>query len=405
MKHVIIGAGAAGIAAAETIRRLRSNDEIVIISADDAVHSRCMLHNFISGERDEKGISHISDEFFVKNNIRWVSGKAVEGIDTANKLVRITGGAEPYDKLLIATGAESICLPHAQSLNAENIFGLRHLRDAKAIREYAKQAKNIIIIGAGLVGMDAAYALSQIGKKPVIIDRAEQILALNLDPYAANMYMQKFEKAGCSFVLGREINQVNENAGKVDSITLNFGQKLPCDMLVMAIGSSPSIGFLAGSDIACNGGITVDKYLATNINDIYAAGDVTGLSGIWPNAVKQGETAASNMCGQPATYDDTFAEKNTMNYFGIPSISLGKVMPGSGDTVQVRKDKDKYQKIILNGGQVVGVVLQGNIAHSGFWLQLVKNEIDISKANKSVFNLSFADFYGVKEDGEYMWVL
>jgi len=405
MKHVIIGAGAAGISAAKTIRNLKSTDEIVIISSDDAVHSRCMLHNYISGERDEKGLSFVSDDFFAKNNIRWISGKKVTKVDTDKKLVNFADSSESFDTLLIASGSDSFELPLLQSHNAKNVFGLRHLSDAKAIKERAKNANDIVIIGAGLVGLDAAYAFADTDKKITVVDMSDSILSLNLDTYASGVYQQKLEEAGCTFYLGCKVNDATCDANSnITAVMLDSGKKLSCDMVIVAIGSTPTVKFLADSGIVCNNGITVNNHLATNIANIYAAGDVTGLSGIWPNAVNQGEVAAKNMCGVPTVYDDVFALKNTINYFGVPSLSLGKTEPCEGEIAEICLDKTKYEKIIMRDGIVVGVILQGCIAHSGFWQFLIKNKIDVSKLNKSVFDLTFADFYGIQANGEYEWV-
>ena len=406
MKYVIIGAGAAGISAVKTIREHNSADEIVVISADDSVYSRCMLHNYISGDRDEKKVSFISEDFFAKHSIRWLNGKTVIGIDTDNKLVNLNDGNESFDRLLIATGSDSIKLPLLQSQGPKNVFGLRHLSDAKAIREQAKNAKNIVIVGAGLAGMDTAYALIEMGKKPVIVDISNYALALNLDEYTSNVYKNKFEEAGCTFYLGKKVTAVETGDVKnLTSLTLDSGEKLPCDLVVVTIGSHPAVSFLAGSKIACDKGVIVNEYLATNIEGIYAAGDVTDLSGIWHNAVKQGEIAAKNMCGITTPYEDMFAIKNTINYFGITSLSLGKVEPNEFDISIARSDKNRYEKFILHDDVIIGVLLQGSIAHSGFWQYLIKNHINVSKINKPIYNLSFADFYGIKENGEYEWVV
>jgi len=403
-KHVIIGAGAAGVSAAKTIREINSTDEIVIISADESVYSRCMLHNYINGQRDEKKISFVDDDFFAKNNIRWVSGKAVTGVDAGKKEVCFADGTEAFDTLLIASGADSIELPVFKSTSPKNVLGLRNLSDAKAIRECA--GENIVVIGAGLVGLDAAYALVDMDKKPVIIDMANQIMPLNLDSNTANVYKNKFEEAGCTFRLGQKVTAAETDASdSVTSLTLDTGEKLKCDMVIVAVGTTPATDFLTNSGIACDNGVTVNENLATSIYGIYAAGDATGLSGIWPNAMKQGEVAAKNMCGIKAVYDDTFAVKNTINYFGIQSLSLGKTEPGDGDTFEIRNSRDMYAKIILHDGCVVGVVLQGDIAHSGFWQYLIKNKVDVSRIKRPVFELSFADFYGVKDNGEYEWIV
>ncbi|MCL2839484.1 MAG: FAD-dependent oxidoreductase [Defluviitaleaceae bacterium] len=406
MKHVIIGAGAAGISAAKTIRTFKPTDEIVIISTDDVVHSRCMLHHYISDERNEKTMSFIDDNFFQKNNIRWINGKTVTGVDTIKKLVVMDNTSESFDTLLIATGSDSISLPHIGVQNYKNMVALRSLSDAKMIREHAKAIENIIIVGAGLVGLDVAYALIDLGKKPTVVDMSDTILQLNLDTYASNVYRQKFEEAGCMFHLGKKVSTAEDNpSGNIVSLTLDSGEKLPCNLVIVAIGSRPGVQFLSGSGIVCENGLTVNAHLATNVEGIYGAGDVTGLSGLWPNAIKQGEVAAKNMVGISTVYEDVYAIKNTINYFGIPSLSIGRVESIDGDIVEIRESRNSYAKVILHDGLVNGVLLQGDISHSGFWQYLIKNNIDVSQINKSALDLSFADFYGMKVNGEYEWVV
>lgn len=405
MKHVIIGASAAGLSAAKTIRSFRSNDEIIVISTDESIYSRVMLHKYIAGERDEKSLSFVPEDFFTANSIRWLPGVTVTGVDAVKKTVRFEGGSESFDRLLIATGAESIVPPVPNLAGAKNVLTLRSLPDAKAIRAALPGARNIVIVGGGLVGLEAAYALLQRGKKPVVVDVAQTILSVNLDAHAANVYQEKFEEAGCTFLLGRKVSEARRGAsGLVESLVLDDGARLPCDMVIVAAGVMPAIAFLKESGIRCGRNVAVDKHLATNVDGVYAAGDVAGLSGIWPNAVKQGETAAKNMCGVPAVYSDTFALKNTVNFFGVPSVSVGVLKPDPGDSVEIREDRNRYERVILRGGVAVGALLQGNIANAGFWQHLIKNRIDISGIPKPVWSLSYADFYGTEENGEYKWV-
>ena len=111
---------------------------------------------------------------------------------------------------------------------------------------------------------------------------------------------------------------------------------------------------------------------------MYAAGDVTGLSGIWPNAQKQGETAALNMCGASVAYTDRFAAKNTINFFGLPSMCVGDIVPKENDVVIAREDSKNYKRILIRNGQVAGVLLQGDISHGGIWQYLIKNQISVS---------------------------
>ena len=405
MKYVILGAGAAGITAAKTIRKADENGKITVISTDTQVHSRCMLHKYLSHERDAAGISFVDPDFFEKNQIAWLQGKTVNRLDTQGKKVYTDQGDEvSYDRLLIATGAESFIPPVGNLREAENVFGLRHLRDAQAIDELAKNAENIVIIGSGLVGLDAAYGLMETGKKVSIVEMADQILPVQLDKTAAFEYQKRFEEAGARFYLGRKAaDTVMEEDKIIREIILDNGEKLPCDLIIVAAGVRSAVAGMEGEGIVIDRGIKVDDYLQTGAEGVYAAGDVTGLSGIWPNAQKQGETAALNMCGSHVEYTDRYAIKNTINFFGLVSMCVGVILPQEGDVVIAREDSRNYKRVVLRDGKVVGVLLQGDISHGGIWQYLIKNQISISGIQKDIFDLNFGDFYGIKDNGEYQW--
>lgn len=405
MEYVILGAGAAGITAAKTIRKADSEGKITVISTDTQVHSRCMLHKYLSHERDAAGISFIDPDFFEKNQIAWLPGKTVNRLDTRGKKVYTDQGEEvSYDRLLIATGAESFIPPVGNLREAENVFGLRHLRDAQAIDRLAEGAENIVIIGSGLVGLDAAYGLMETGKKVSIVEMADQILPVQLDKTAAFEYQKRFEEAGARFYLGRKAEDTIMGEDKnIHEIVLDNGEKLACDLIIVAAGVRSAVAGMEGEGIVIDRGIKVDGYLQTGAEGVYAAGDVTGLSGIWPNAQKQGETAALNMCGSHVEYTDRYAIKNTINFFGLVSMCVGVILPQEGDVVIAREDSRNYKRVILRDGKVAGVLLQGDISHGGIWQYLIKNQISISGIRKDIFDLNFGDFYGIKDNGEYQW--
>ena len=406
MKHVIIGVGAAGIAAARTIRQMESDAEIVMISEDKHVHSRCMLHKYISGERDEVTISFVPENFFEKNRVKWLRGIKVTGVDVGKKEVLTADGAVSYDKLLIAAGAESSRMPIAAFDTAKNVCGLRSLDDAKRIKEAAKNVEHIAIIGAGLVGMDAAYALLELGKKVTVIEIGTRILPLNLDEKAEEDYHARFETAGCNFSFGHKVsNAVVDSAGNITGLKMDDGSVIHCDFVVVAAGARPAVGFLKDSGILVDGVVEVHRNMSTGTRDVYAAGDiVANLSGIWANAVEHGRIAARNMCDDPAIYTHFFATKNTINFFGLITLTLGEVVSKPGDTVHTCHDSRGYRKIVFRDGTVVGVIIQGDISGAGFWQHLVRYGISIDDVQKPLRKVSFADFCGLDEKGEYFYL-
>lgn len=406
MKYVIIGIGAAGMTAAKTLRQLAPNDEIMMISVDEKPHSRCMLHKYLSHERDEDGINFVPANFFEKNRIIHAAGQRVKKLDTQKKQVICDKGFVcSYDKMLISTGAESFIPPVGALRTAANVFGLRHLSDAKAIDKRAKNSQKVVIIGSGLVGLDAAYGLLEQKKEIIIVEMAERILPVQLDATGAAQYQKLFENAGCQFRLGRKgADTICNEAGDVTHVVLDDGEKLPCDMVIVAAGVRSAVEGFEDSGILIDRGIQVDDYLETSVKDVYAAGDVTGLSGIWPNAQKQGKIAAQNMVfGNKYQYEDRFAAKNTINFFGLVSLCVGKLNPEDGDEIVVKEASTQYQRAIFTGDKLVGFLQQGDISHDGIYQYLIKNQVSLSDKKDRIFSLSFGDFYGVKENGEYIW--
>ena len=407
MKYVIIGIGAAGMTAARTLRELAPQDEIVMLSVDEKPHSRCMLHKYLSHERDADGLNFVPDDFFTENNIWQIPGQRVTKLDTRAKKVYYgtEGYACDYDKLLIATGAESFIPPVGDLRTAPNVFGLRHLSDAKAIDEKARTAKKVVIIGSGLVGLDAAYGLLEQKKEITIVEMAERILPIQLDEKGAAEYQKRFEKAGCRFCLGRKgADTVTNEKGEITHVVLDNGEKLECDMVIVAAGVRSAVAGFENSGLLIDRGIKVNDYMQTSEQDVYAAGDVTGLSGIWPNAQKQGRIAAQNMVlGNKFMYVDRFAAKNTINFFGLVSLCVGVLNPEEGDQVIARESRDQYERAIFRDHRLVGFLQQGDISHDGIYQYLIKNGIDLAGREEEIFSLSFADFYDVKENGEYIY--
>lgn len=407
MIYVILGAGAAGITAAETIRQNDKDSAIVMISTDEYVHSRCMLHKYISGERDELTLNFAPKDFFESRNIYWMKGKKAVQIDSENQNVILEDQTKiHYDKLLIATGADSFIPPVGDFRTAGNVFGLRNLTDAQAIKAMGERAENILVIGAGLVGLDAAYGFHEKKRHVTVVEMADRILPLQLDPCAGKEYQRLFENAGCRFLLGRKaVKTISDENGNINTVVLDDNTDIPCDLIIVAAGVRPALACIKDTRIAGDRSIDVNEYMQTSVPNIYAAGDVTGLSGIWPNAMKQGAIAGSNMCGLKQQYVDRYCMKNTINFFGLTTLSLGRGTEEEGDEVLVREDSKSYKKAIIRDGKLDSILLQGDISYSGIYQYLIKNQIDLGDKKERIFELSFADYFGTLPDGQYDYAI
>lgn len=405
-RFVIIGAGAAGISAAQVLRDFRPDAVVTVISTDEKVHSRCMLHKYLGHQRDAQGISFVPAGFFEKHDIIHIPCETVNRIDTAGKTVFFGGGfSVPYDKLLIATGAGFFIPPIPHFREAPNVFGFRDLSDALKIDEAFSKGKRVFIVGSGLVGLDAASALCERGADVTIAEMAPRVMPLQTDDYAASVYQRAFEAHGCKFLLGIGASDaVVDEAGNITEVILSTGEHVPCDFIIMAAGVRPRIQLALDSGIAADRGITVDGHLRTSAPDVYAAGDCTGLSGVWPDAMEQGKVAARNMVGVDEVYEKPYPFKNTSNFFGITMLSVGRLDLTEGADVLVHKTPTEYKKAVITDGRLTGYLSMGDISNTGLYLYLIKNGVDISDKTDKVFRLTFSDFYGIdQKNGSYVY--
>ena len=380
MRFVVIGASAAGINAIRKLRELNPNSEITLISKDKDIYSRCILYHHLKGIRDLKKLSFVEVNFIEKNRVEWIKGKEVIGLDTVSQKVKLDNGEEvDYDKLLIASGAHSF-IPKIMGIEGvKNIVGFRNFEDVEEIEKLLPHVKDIVIMGGGLVGIDVAAGLLHKNKNLYLVEMGDRMLPIQLDKHSATVYEKAFEKEGLKQYYSNGIALVGSENGVVKRVVLKNGKILPCDLLISAAGIRSNIEFLKESEVSYdNKGLLFDEKGETNIPNIYGAGDVSGRAPIWPVAVKEGIIAAYNMSGIEKSMDDFFASKATMNFLGIPTMSLG-ITSGYDESYIEEIDLDNlgnYKKIIHKDGVIHGAILQGDLSYAGILTQLIRLKID-----------------------------
>ena len=410
MRHLIIGASAAGIRAAEKLREFDPKAEIVMVSKDTQIYSRCMLHLRLSGERDDAGLDFRESDFFGRNRVEWLSGRTVASIDVAAKTVALEGGETlGYDRLLIASGASSFIPPVPNLRGANNVHCLRTMNDVGALLSLARNGARAAVIGGGLVGMDAAVALLERGVAVTLVEMAPRILAIQLDDYAASRYEDLLRRHGVDVVTSAKVESgVPDGRGGIRGITLAGGREIDCDFCVVAAGVAPNIGFVDPERIGLtpNGrAIAVDRRCRTSASDVFAAGDVTFLAPIWPEATRQAEVAAANMAGRDASLpEEDWSWTNSMNFFGLATVSYGHTsMADPSFRQEIYVDGDVYRKVILKDGVIHGALFQGDIDNCGVYLHLVRDGVPVDGIGKSPLRLSYADFFRQAANGEFVW--
>ena len=409
MRYVVIGSSAAGINAIRELRKFDKEGEVILVSKDENIYSRCILHQYLSGERTLERLNFAEPDFDTLYNVKWMKGREAVALRPQEHILVLDGDeALKYDKLLIATGSHTFIPPIKGLSDADNYIGFRNIDDIEVLKEVPKTAKNIVVLGSGLIGIDCATGFLHMGVKVVLVDFAGWLLNKQLDERAAKTYIDAFRANGVEQYYGVGVNEVHVNDDhKIFEIVLSDGTVLPCDYFVVTAGVRSNVEFLKDSGLELSKfGLVYDESGRTSDPDVYGAGDVSGLSPIWPVAVKEGMVAAANMAGKKEKMTDFFASKSTMSFLGIHTMSLGVVTPPD-DTYRVDVfDKDGvYKKVVSKDGVIVGALLQGDLAYGGVLQQMIARKIDVRKVKKPLFEIDYSDFFHEKANLEFAYDL
>ena len=406
MDYVVVGASAAGINGAKTLRTLDPEATITLVSKDEEIYSRCILHHYLEDIRNIEQLNFAEPGFIEKNRIQWHKGVALDQIDPVKKILTLSDGSSlPYDKVLLATGASTFFPPITNLAQAKNVAGLRNLEDAQLIKERAAKTQDIVIMGAGLVGIDALEGTLHYGKNLTLVEFNGHMLSMQLDKKAAAAYQKAFEDRGVAQYYSTAVQEavLNED-GSIKALKLSNGETIPCDFLIVATGVRSNVAFLEGSGIETDRfGLLFNEFGETSAADVYGAGDVSGRNPIWPAAVKEGIIAASNMTGEKKELTDFFASKSTMNFLKIATMSIGRPEPeDDSHQVEIMEDQQgNYKKIIHKDGVITGAIIQGDLSYTGVLTQLIRNKIHVGKVRKPIFEIDYSDFFQQTSDLEF----
>ncbi len=410
VRYVIVGNSAAGTRAAETLRMLDEDSKITIISEEnEQPYSRCMLPDYIGGEKDKKGLKFRTSYFYDKYDVEAYLGMRAIEVDTRARIVGLADGSPvPYDKLLIATGASSF-IPPIPGIEGNNVFGLRDFIDARHILQGVQESEKALVIGGGFVGLEVAYALNNRGLEVTVVELQPQILPRQFDETAGEILMKDMEQAGIQFILGQGVKSIespgflkNLMGNKKKVVTLDEGRHLKTDLIVVAVGTRTNVDFIKHTDIKINKGIQVDKHMETTVPGIYAAGDVVetrdivtdriGLTPIWPNASAQGRVAAYNMAGKEKEYGGMIGMKNAVQFREVPAIAMGITRPDE-DKYEVLSvaypEQNYYKKVVLEDNVPVGMILVGDIHQAGIYGALIKKKANIEPYRQKLLRDDF----------------
>lgn len=381
MRVVIIGNGAAGATAAEEIRKADGSCEITVISDERyPYYSRPRVIEFLTGKIPEEKIFIKKPEWYAENKIELLLSTVVEKIDTAAKQVKAGGVMINYDKLVIAAGASSFAPPFPGA-KGKGVFTLRTIDDAKGIMQYAKGRKKAAVIGGGLLGIEAANSLKEQGLKVIIVEVFDRLLPRQLDKEAAVILQKKLEEMGLSFILNKQTSSIDEDSGK-KTVKFADDSSESADMVLISAGIRSNLKITEGNNIDKMIGIKIDGFGRTNIDSVYACGDIAEFNGrvygIWPAAREQAQAVASHITGGNAEYKGTVMSVK-LKVAGIELASMGDIS-GEGTQAEVRSDNGNFKKIFIRGNKAAGAILIGDTKDYVKIQKIIKEGGDYSQA-------------------------
>ncbi|MEE8365052.1 MAG: FAD-dependent oxidoreductase [Gammaproteobacteria bacterium] len=389
MQHIIIGAGPAGVIAAETLRKCDPAASITIIGDEpEPPYSRMAIPYYLSNKIEESG-NYLRDpgEHYSKQNIELVQQK-VDKIDTGAKQIALAdGSSRAYDKLLIATGSSPIS-PPIPGLDLPQVHSCWTLQDARAIIELAKEGANVVLIGAGFIGSIILEALVKRGVKLSVVETDNRMVPRMLNEKAGGLLKQWCVDKGIDVRTSCSVETLTAGDEGEVQVSLSDGSKISAALVITATGVKPNIDLLDGSDIKVEQGVLVNNCMQTSNSDVYAAGDVaqgmdfsTGnfeVQAIQPTATDHGRIAALNMSGNTTEHHGT-VNMNVLDTLGLVSCSFGLWMgvDGGEQAELYNADEFKYINLQFDGNYLVGASSIGKTQHIGVLRGLIESKIDL----------------------------
>ena len=382
---MIIGNSAAGLSAIEAFRKRDLDSKVTLIDREPyPAYSRVITPYFIMGGMKEEGHLFLRDKNYYKGlGVKTLLGVEVLGVDTRLREVLLDNGKkESFDLLLIATGSSPV-RPRIRGTKTEDIGVLRSLDDARRLKELKPKVERILFMGGGLVSLQTLQALYRRGGEYTLIIKSDRLLSQTLDREGSETVERHLKKMNVKILKGRDLVQLKRKNGVLIG-TLDHGEEVEVDFVFAGKGVRPNIDFLKGSGIRMKRGVWVDAQMETNVEGIYAAGDVAEAPdffsgekvnyGLWPSAVEQGEIAGKNMAGLKEAYSGNL-KMNVTRVFAMPIVSIGEVGSDRAAETLIKKDEKReiYRKLCLDEkGVLIGAILINQMDDLGILQGLIR---------------------------------
>jgi nitrite reductase (NADH) large subunit len=390
-KLVLIGNGMAGVRCIEHILKLAPNQfEVTIFGTEPHPnYNRILLSSVLAGDSDVQDIILNDWVWYKDNQITFHPGHTVTKIDTKQKIVYSDQGVSAaYDELILATGSQPYMLP-LPGADKEGVIAFRDIKDCETMIESSKKYKKAVVIGGGLLGLEAARGLLNLNMEVSVVHIHHYLMERQLDETAGYMLQRELEAQGMKFLLEKNSAEI-VGKNRVTGLKFKDGSIEDADLIVMAVGIRPNISLANDSGIGINRGIVVDDYLQTNTPHIHAVGECAEHRGIAYGLVaplyEQGDILAKKLCGLDVDGYEGSVTSTKLKVSGVDVFSAGNYTD-SASTRSVRVQDEfsgLYKKIVVQDGKLIGAVLFGDISDSSKLFKMIRSGVDISGQEKQI---------------------
>ncbi len=364
--------------------------EVTIFNAEPRVnYDRIMLSPVLSGEKSFDDIVIHGDGWYVQHGVTLYKGHRIVAIDRAAKTVTSDAGVTaPYDHLVIATGSTPF-VPPVPGHDLPGVLAYRDLDDVDAMILAAQSKAKAVVIGGGLLGLEAAVGLARLGVETTLLHVMDRLMERQLDHHAAGLVKRAMEARGVRVILKADTARI-EGASRVERLVLADGTALPADLVVMSVGVRPSVALAQDAGLAVGRGITVDDRMTTSDPRIFALGECAEhrgqIYGLVEPAYEHAETLARHLAGEPAEYRGT-ALSTSLKVSGLPVFSAGIVDTPDDAEAIVLSDPGAglYRKLLVRDGRLIGAVFVGDIAEQGACKGLIRSGAPIENVDDLMF--------------------
>ncbi|RIE17444.1 NAD(P)/FAD-dependent oxidoreductase [Candidatus Cryosericum septentrionale] len=401
MKYLIAGGWTAGTTAAQHLRKLEPSSEITVVDAEPvAYYPRPDLIEYLAGRKSKDQLIVHGPSWYGENRITLISGRRIIHVHAIEHEATLDDGTVlPYDRLLLANGASPF-VPPLPGADQIDVFTLRTLDDADALLGRIVPGATVVVVGGGLLGLEAARALAERGMRASVIEFAGRLLPNQLDERSAEMLVEHLQGLGVTPLLGAESQQIVSGGHGAAGVLLKDGRLAQGEFVLFSTGVRPNVSIAREADIAIGRGVQVDDSMQTSAPDVYAAGDVVEhrgrVYGIIPPCLEQARVAAQNMVSPgTATYEGSIMS-SSLKTCGIDVLSMGNINPTQEQHVQViqAQGRQTYRKVVLENGIIVGVILYGTTNGVRQLQQALRSHADLMAFQDRLTDLDW-DFAGI----------